>query len=74
MSVKLQRFGSYIYFCLQVKRKRKEALSGGPLLEQVSDLDRYGVEVPGAKNGCRLLTRRQKMMIQLPKRCNFVEM
>jgi hypothetical protein len=47
ISIKLQRFRSWVFFRLQVKKERTETLA----VELASDLDSFNIEVPGARNG-----------------------
>jgi hypothetical protein len=48
ISIKFQCFESWIFFRLQVKRKRQKTYLMGHLVELVSELDSFNIEMPGA--------------------------
>jgi hypothetical protein len=53
ISIKLQRFGSWIFFRLQVKKEGQIPWLLGPLVELASDLDSFNIDEPEAINGGR---------------------
>jgi hypothetical protein len=51
ISIKLQRFGSWIFFRLQVRKEGQKPWLLGSLVELASDLNSFNLDVPGAING-----------------------